>query len=176
MIIPTRGASTGVGHKFARSNGSLASFFCAGLFVFAAVFDVLVHYRTLYHNGVYLAGGGVAVLLSQKKEGRVFGTASGAMLAEFAPNSFQNHGLAVSADGRFIAVPSFTAEVKVRGWLIIPARVWLGNARSGSSSSGAWQCQHAWQCQQQVLGCTTTSTSQSVGGRWLCLEQRVGSL
>jgi hypothetical protein len=55
------------------------------------------------------------VLLSQKKEGRVFGLGGGAQLAEFAPNSFDNHGLAVSADGRFIAVPSFTAEVKVRG-------------------------------------------------------------
>ena len=55
------------------------------------------------------------MLLSTKKEGRVFGLASGAQLAEFAPNSFQNHGLAVSADGRFIAVPSFTAEVKVGG-------------------------------------------------------------
>lgn len=57
------------------------------------------------------------MLLSQKKEGRVFGLASGSQLAEFAPNSFQNHGLAVSADGRFIAVPSFTAEVKVDGLL-----------------------------------------------------------
>ena len=57
----------------------------------------------------------MAVLLSQKKEGRVFGLASGSQLAEFAPNSFANHGLAVSADGRFIAVPSFTAEVKVGG-------------------------------------------------------------
>jgi len=62
---------------------------------------------------VAVSGGGVAVLLSQKKEGRVLGLASGSQLAEFAPNSFQNHGLAVSADGRFIAVPSFTAEVKV---------------------------------------------------------------
>jgi hypothetical protein len=68
------------------------------------------------------------VLLSQKKEGRVFGTASGAMLAEFAPNSFQNHGLAVSADGRFIAVPSFTAEVKVcvRQFVLVGSR---GHAR-----------------------------------------------
>lgn len=57
--------------------------------------------------------GGVAVLLSQKKEGRVFGLASGGELAEFKPNSFANHGLAVSANGRFICVASFTADVMV---------------------------------------------------------------
>lgn len=53
------------------------------------------------------------VLLSASKEGRVFGLASGARLAEFAPNSFNNHRLALSADGRFLAVASFTADVKV---------------------------------------------------------------
>lgn len=57
--------------------------------------------------------GGVAVLLSQKKEGRVFGLASGGELAEFKPNSFANHGLAVSANGRFLCVASFTADVMV---------------------------------------------------------------
>lgn len=58
--------------------------------------------------------GGIAVLLSPKKEGRVFGLAAGGSLAEFKPNSFHNHALAVSANGRFICVASFTADVMVR--------------------------------------------------------------
>jgi hypothetical protein len=57
--------------------------------------------------------GGIAVLLSPKKEGRVLGLASGGSLAEFKPNSFENHALAVSANGRFICVASFTADVMV---------------------------------------------------------------
>lgn len=57
--------------------------------------------------------GGIAVLLSPKKEGRVFGLAAGGSLAEFKPNSFHNHALAVSANGRFICVASFTADVMV---------------------------------------------------------------
>jgi hypothetical protein len=62
--------------------------------------------------------GGIAVLLSPKKEGRVFGLASGGSLAEFKPNSFHNHTLAVSANGRFICVASFTADVMVRGAIV----------------------------------------------------------
>jgi hypothetical protein len=61
-----------------------------------------------------IQAGGIAVLLSPKNEGRVFGLASGGSLAEFKPNSFNNHALAVSASGRFICVASFTADVMVR--------------------------------------------------------------
>ena len=59
------------------------------------------------------AKAGVAVLLSTKKEGRVFSIAGGQQLGVFEPNSLANHGLAVSGNGRFIAVSSFTADVKV---------------------------------------------------------------
>jgi hypothetical protein len=62
----------------------------------------------------YPNGGGVAVLLSHKKEGRVFGLATGTELADFQPNSLANHALAVASNGRFLAVASFTADVKVR--------------------------------------------------------------
>lgn len=61
----------------------------------------------------YNHAGGVAVLLSEKKEGRVYGLAAGGEMGEFHPNSFTNHALAVSANGRFIAVASFTADVMV---------------------------------------------------------------
>lgn len=37
----------------------------------------------------------------------------GRELAMLEPNSLTNHDLAVSADGRFVAVASFTAEVKI---------------------------------------------------------------
>jgi hypothetical protein len=50
------------------------------------------------------------VSLSTKKEARVYGS-SGRELALLEPNSLANHDLAVSADGRFVAVASFTAEV-----------------------------------------------------------------
>eukprot|EP00879_Flechtneria_rotunda_P007547 GHRR01007917.1.p1 GENE.GHRR01007917.1~~GHRR01007917.1.p1 ORF type:complete len:307 (+),score=87.00 GHRR01007917.1:2753-3673(+) len=62
-------------------------------------------------NGI--TSGGVAVLLSHKKGGKVYGLAEGSALAEFQPNSFENHQLAVSANGRFICVASFTADVMV---------------------------------------------------------------
>ncbi|KAI8469467.1 MAG: WD40-repeat-containing domain protein [Monoraphidium minutum] len=58
-------------------------------------------------------GGGVAVLLSPKKHGRVLRLSDGKPLAIFEPNSLGNHALAVSAGGRFFAVASFTADVKV---------------------------------------------------------------
>lgn len=45
----------------------------------------------------------------------------GRQLATFEPNSLTNHGLAVSGDGRFIAVASFTAEVKVK---LVPRSCW----------------------------------------------------
>lgn len=61
----------------------------------------------------YSNAGGVAVLLSEKKEGRVYGLAAGGEMGEFHPNSFANHALAVSPNGRFIAVASFTADVMV---------------------------------------------------------------
>lgn len=61
----------------------------------------------------YSHAGGVAVLLSEKKEGKVFGLAAGGDMGEFHPNSLANHALAVSANGRFIAVASFTADVMV---------------------------------------------------------------
>jgi hypothetical protein len=60
------------------------------------------------------AKAGVAVLLSTKKEGRVYSIAGGQQLGLFEPNSLANHGLAVSGNGRFIGVASFTTEVKVR--------------------------------------------------------------
>eukprot|EP00878_Enallax_costatus_P010560 GHUV01011027.1.p1 GENE.GHUV01011027.1~~GHUV01011027.1.p1 ORF type:complete len:367 (+),score=82.44 GHUV01011027.1:462-1562(+) len=61
----------------------------------------------------YNHAGGVAVLLSEKKEGRVYGLAAGGEMGEFHPNSFANHALAVSPNGRFIAVASFTADVMI---------------------------------------------------------------
>lgn len=43
----------------------------------------------------------------------MLGAHQGRELAMLEPNSLVNHGLAVSADGRFVAVASFTAEVKI---------------------------------------------------------------
>jgi hypothetical protein len=37
----------------------------------------------------------------------------GREIATLEPNSLRNHDLAVSPDGRFVAVASFTAEVKI---------------------------------------------------------------
>lgn len=56
---------------------------------------------------------GIAVLLSAKKFGRVYDLRGGRLLSTFEPNSLGNHALAVSAGGRFFAVASFTADVKV---------------------------------------------------------------
>ncbi len=53
-----------------------------------------------------------AVALSQRKEARCF-DGSGREIALLEPNSLANYGLSVSGDGRFVAVASFTAEVKV---------------------------------------------------------------
>lgn len=71
----------------------------------------------------------LAVSLSTKKDARVLEASSGRQLAVLEPNSLANHNLAVSADGRFIAVSSFTAEVKI--W---EARV--GRREDGSESGG----------------------------------------
>jgi hypothetical protein len=75
-------------------------------------FEVLPAGQTAYHAGV-------AVLLSSKKDGRVFSIANGQQLATFEPNSLGNHRLAVSGDGRFIGVASFTAEVKASFCLVV---------------------------------------------------------
>jgi hypothetical protein len=42
-----------------------------------------------------------------------FSSHQGREIGVFEPNSLTNHGLAVSTDGRFLAVASFTAEVKI---------------------------------------------------------------
>jgi hypothetical protein len=83
-------------------------------------------------------GGGVAVLLSAKKFGRVFNLAGGRQLATFEPNSLNNHALAVSPGGRFFAVASFTADIKVgssRRREDVDARGVASNAPDTNSSS-----------------------------------------
>eukprot|EP00201_Polytomella_parva_P003106 CAMPEP_0175077454 /NCGR_PEP_ID=MMETSP0052_2-20121109/23406_1 /TAXON_ID=51329 ORGANISM="Polytomella parva, Strain SAG 63-3" /NCGR_SAMPLE_ID=MMETSP0052_2 /ASSEMBLY_ACC=CAM_ASM_000194 /LENGTH=474 /DNA_ID=CAMNT_0016346935 /DNA_START=206 /DNA_END=1629 /DNA_ORIENTATION=+ len=56
--------------------------------------------------------GGFIACLSTKKSVKVFDW-TGKLLATLEPNSLKNHDLTVSADGRFLAVASFTSEVKV---------------------------------------------------------------
>lgn len=55
---------------------------------------------------------GIVVSLSTKKEGRVFDL-KGRPVATFEPASLANHGLALSLDGRFMAVASFSPDVKI---------------------------------------------------------------
>ncbi|KAL6750671.1 WD40-repeat-containing domain protein [Haematococcus lacustris] len=59
-----------------------------------------------------LAKRSVLVACSTKKDVRVY-SAQGRELAVLEPNSLANHNLALSNDGRFVAVASFTAEVKL---------------------------------------------------------------
>jgi hypothetical protein len=102
-------------------------------------FQVLPAAQTAYHAGV-------AVLLSSKKDGRVFSIANGQQLATFEPNSLGNHRLAVSGNGRFIAVASFTAEVKVSCFLIVHRFLPVlrqQRLRQRSSSSSSSCCKHA---------------------------------
>ncbi|GAX85174.1 hypothetical protein CEUSTIGMA_g12592.t1 [Chlamydomonas eustigma] len=54
----------------------------------------------------------VIVSLSTKKDAKVFNM-QGKEMAALEPNSLGNHELALSGDGRFIAVASFTSEVKI---------------------------------------------------------------
>lgn len=60
------------------------------------------------------SGVGIAVLLSTKKDGRVFRLSDGRHLATFEPNSLANHRLTVSGNGKFVAVATFTSDVMVR--------------------------------------------------------------
>jgi len=57
------------------------------------------------------AGKGIAITCSTKKDARVFDM-QGKELAMLDPSSFLNHSLVVSRDGRFVAVASFTAEIR----------------------------------------------------------------
>ncbi|GBF98421.1 hypothetical protein Rsub_10486 [Raphidocelis subcapitata] len=64
--------------------------------------------------GAQSSTGGFAALLSPKRFGRVYSLAGGRQLGAFEPNSLENHALAVSPGGRFLAVASFTSDVKAR--------------------------------------------------------------
>lgn len=55
---------------------------------------------------------GVIVSCSAKKEARIF-SILGKELARVEPNSLANHNLALSLNGRFISIASFTADVKI---------------------------------------------------------------
>jgi len=48
-------------------------------------------------------------------------SSQGSQMAVFEPNSLANHQLSVSSNGRFIAVASFTSDVKVGLWEVLRA-------------------------------------------------------